>query len=63
MNGENCKDRHPYRLCVRETLAIAEFQPSLNVTVRSVPLLVYPKGCPRRRIGNQREFKQNKRIQ
>ena len=45
------KDRHPYRLCVRESLAIAEFQPSLNVTVRSVPLLVYPEGCPRRRIG------------
>lgn len=57
------KDRNPHRLCVRESIAIAEFQPSLNVTVRSVPLLIFPEGCPRRRNGNEREFKQNIRIQ
>ncbi|CAF4708676.1 unnamed protein product [Rotaria sp. Silwood2] len=34
------KDRHSYRLCVRESLAIAKCQPSLNVTTRSVLLLI-----------------------
>ena len=28
------KDRHPYRLCIRESLAIAELQPSLNGTIQ-----------------------------
>ncbi|CAF2205973.1 unnamed protein product [Rotaria magnacalcarata] len=57
------KDRHPYRLCVREALAIAEFQPSLNVTVRSVPLFVFPEGYSSRRKGIERELKHNKKIQ
>ena len=57
------KDRHPYRLCIRESLAIAELQPSLNGTVRSVPLLVYPEGCPRKRNGMGKELKQNRKRQ
>ena len=27
------KDKHPYRLCVRESPTIAEFRPSLNGTI------------------------------
>ena len=57
------KDRHPYRLCVRESLAITELEPSLNGTVRSVPLLVYPEGCPRKRNGMGKELKQNRKRQ
>ena len=57
------KDRHSYRLCVRESLAIAECQPSLNVTTRSVPLLIYPEGCPRKQNNMQKELKQNKKRQ
>ena len=38
------KDRHYYRLLIRETLAIQRHQPSLNRTVQSCPLVVFPMG-------------------
>ncbi len=38
-------DQHPYRLLVKESLAIAEVSPNLNVTTRSIPLIIYPEGC------------------
>ena len=44
------KDKHSYRLLVKESLAIAEKIPSLNATTRSVPLIVFPEGCANRRI-------------
>ncbi|CAF3954010.1 unnamed protein product [Rotaria sordida] len=39
------KDKHPYRLLVKESLAINEKSPTLNLTTRSVPFVVYPEGC------------------
>lgn len=38
------KDRKRYRLLVRESLQILQKQPSLNRTVCSIPLVVYPEG-------------------
>ncbi|CAF1503384.1 unnamed protein product [Rotaria sordida] len=38
------KDKHPYRLLVKESLAINEKSPTLNLTTRSVPLIAYPEG-------------------
>jgi hypothetical protein len=38
------KDSKPYRLLIRESLAIKQRQPTLNRTVNSVPLLVFPEG-------------------
>lgn len=35
-------DIHPYRLLVKESLAISELSPSLNLTTRSVPLIIFP---------------------
>ncbi|CAF1943380.1 unnamed protein product [Rotaria magnacalcarata] len=40
------KDTKPYRLLVRESLLIKQFQPILNRTVNSVPLIVFPEGIP-----------------
>jgi hypothetical protein len=40
------KDSAPYRLLIRESLAIKQTQPILNRTVNSVPLLVFPEGLP-----------------
>ncbi|CAF3172994.1 unnamed protein product [Rotaria sp. Silwood2] len=37
-------DKHPYRLLVNESLAISEKSPTLNLTTRSVPLVVCPEG-------------------
>ncbi|CAF2745316.1 unnamed protein product [Rotaria sp. Silwood2] len=34
------KDKHPYRLLVKESLAINEKSPTLNLTTRSVPLVI-----------------------
>lgn len=41
------KDNHPYRLLIRESLAIQRLEPPLNRTVNSIPLLVYPEGLAR----------------
>ncbi|CAF2144860.1 unnamed protein product [Rotaria magnacalcarata] len=41
-------DNHPYRLLVKESLAIIENSPSLNRTTRSTPLVVYPEGSMKR---------------
>ena len=38
------KDNQHYRLSIRETLAIQHHQPSLNKTVQSVPLVIFPTG-------------------
>ncbi|CAF0726153.1 unnamed protein product [Adineta ricciae] len=38
------KDPQPYRLLIRESLAIKQLKPTLNRTVNSAPLLVYPEG-------------------
>ncbi|CAF1403391.1 unnamed protein product [Rotaria sordida] len=43
------KDKHPYELLVRESLAILEYAPTLNLTTRSVPLIVFPDGHTSRR--------------
>ncbi|CAF1596044.1 unnamed protein product [Rotaria magnacalcarata] len=57
------RDRHSYRLLIRESLAIAESQPSLNATTRSVPLLIYPEGCPRNHNNMDKQLKENKERQ
>ncbi|CAF5081582.1 unnamed protein product, partial [Rotaria sp. Silwood1] len=44
------RDKHPYRLLVKESLAIAENLPSLNQTTRSVPLIVFSEGSTTRRL-------------
>ena len=38
------RDKHPYRLLVKESLAIIRKSPSLNQTTRSVPLMAFPEG-------------------
>jgi len=38
------KDSRPYRLPIKEPLAIHQQQPELNKTVSSVPLIVFPNG-------------------
>ena len=40
-------DKHPYRLLIKESLEIACKSPSLNQTIRSAPLVIYPEGCIR----------------
>ncbi|CAF3087254.1 unnamed protein product, partial [Rotaria sp. Silwood2] len=36
------KDYKLYRLLIRESIQISKLEPSLNRTVRSVPLVIYP---------------------
>jgi hypothetical protein len=36
------KDPRPYRLLVKESLAIQQQQPKLNKTISSIPLIVFP---------------------
>ncbi|CAF1492358.1 unnamed protein product [Rotaria sordida] len=43
------KDKHPYKLLVKETLAILEHAPTLNLTTQSTPLIVFPDGHTNRR--------------
>jgi hypothetical protein len=43
------KDQHPYRLLVRESMAIVDKTPDLNSTTRSTPLIIYPTGYTKRR--------------
>ena len=38
------KDNTKSRLLIRESLAIIKFKPTLNKTVRSTPLIIYPDG-------------------
>ena len=58
------KDRNSYRLLMIESLAIAEFQPVLNATSRSVPLLmIYPEGCSKRQNNMGKEHKENTKRQ
>ncbi|CAF3349194.1 unnamed protein product [Rotaria sp. Silwood2] len=47
------RDNHPYRLLVKESLAINENSPSLNRTTRSIPLVVYPEGSKKRTTHNK----------
>jgi hypothetical protein len=42
------KDSHKYRLLIRESLAILKHKPTLNRTVQSAPLIIYPTGTKRR---------------
>lgn len=49
------KEAHPYRLLVRESLAIAEQKPELNKTVNSVPLIIYPDGMTGRKPKRKRK--------
>ncbi len=43
------KDQHPYRLLVKESMAIVDKKPDLNSTTRSTPLIIYPTGYTKRR--------------
>jgi hypothetical protein len=41
------QDNNSYKLLIKESLLIQAFQPELNRTTHSVPLIVYPDGLPR----------------
>ena len=51
MNWNNFRvvsqDNHPYRLRIKESLLFQAFEPELNKTTHSVPLVVFPDGLPR----------------
>jgi len=51
MNWSNFRviwqDNHFYRLLIKESLLIKAYEPELNKTTHSVPLLVFPEGLPR----------------
>ena len=55
------KDRNSYLLLVRESLAFAKFQPILNVTTRSVLLVIYPERCFKRYNNMGKKHKENKK--
>jgi hypothetical protein len=38
------KDNRPYRLLIRESLAIQQQQPEFNKTISSIPLIAFPDG-------------------
>ena len=38
------RDTNAYRLLIRESLAIKQYRPSLNRTVNSAPLIIFPEG-------------------
>ena len=46
IDWNNCKildkEKHPYKLLIRETMAILEHKPILNQNTRSIPLVIYP---------------------
>ena len=44
------QDNHPYRLLIKESLLIQAFQPELNRTTHSVPMIVFPDGLPRQML-------------
>ncbi len=41
------QDNHPYRLLIKESLLIKAYEPELNRTTHSVPLIVFPDGLPK----------------
>ena len=43
------EDHHPYRLLIKESMGITKNCASLNLSSRSVPLIVYPEGGRRER--------------
>ncbi|CAF1531073.1 unnamed protein product [Adineta steineri] len=49
------KDSHKYRLLIRESLAILKHKPTLNRTVQSAPLVIYPTGIKQK---NKVKFKE-----
>ncbi|CAF1451867.1 unnamed protein product [Adineta steineri] len=49
------KDSHKYRLLIRESLAILKHKPTLNRTVQSAPLIIYPTGIKQK---NKVKFKE-----
>ena len=44
------QDNNPYRLLIKESLLIQAFQPELNRTTHSVPLIVFPEGLLRQML-------------
>ena len=56
------KDKHPYRLLVKESLRINAISPTLNSTTRSIPLVVYPEGYINK-TRNQKTRHQNRPSQ
>ncbi|CAF1470859.1 unnamed protein product, partial [Didymodactylos carnosus] len=40
-------DKNPYRLHIKESLVIKAYEPSLNLTTHSIPMIVYPESLPR----------------
>ncbi|CAF3650342.1 unnamed protein product, partial [Rotaria socialis] len=48
MNWDNfgivMQDNHYYRLLIKESLLIKAYEPQLNRTTHSVPLIVFPDG-------------------
>jgi len=47
-----CQDNHSYRLLIKESLLIKAYEPELNKTTHSVPLIVFPDGLPRALLPN-----------
>ncbi|CAF1320105.1 unnamed protein product, partial [Didymodactylos carnosus] len=52
-------DSNRYRLLLKEALAIKHLNPKLNRNVRSVPLLIYPEGVPKKEGGKHKEKTKN----
>lgn len=44
------QDNNPYRLLIKESLLIQAFQPELNRTTHSIPMIVFPDGLPRQML-------------
>ncbi|CAF1270400.1 unnamed protein product [Didymodactylos carnosus] len=40
-------DKNPYRSLIKESLVIKAYEPSVNLTTHSVPMIVYPDDLPR----------------
>ena len=43
-----CQKNHHFCLLIKESLLIQAFQPELNKTTHSVPLIVFPDGLPKK---------------
>ncbi|CAF1317125.1 unnamed protein product [Didymodactylos carnosus] len=52
-------DIRPKRLLIKESIAIKSLQPSLNRTVASAPLYVYPEGLPKYFIPDPGGYRQS----
>ena len=46
------QDENPYGLLMKESLLIQAFQPELNRTTNSVPLILFPDSLPRQMLPN-----------